>query len=226
MTRRRKNTRRPRRWKRSRAIIPRALADHPSKKIARLRYVQTISLNPGAGGIAVHQFRANSLYDPDLTGVGHQPFGFDQLALQYDHYVVLGSKIKAQYLPTGTSAGQPGQMALTLDDNATFGYSSMDELCEGNQALGFAKMAGYPIGTDRPITLVGKYSAKKFHGVKDMSDNIGRLGAAVGTNPTEDAYFNVCLGSVAASTDPDAYYIQVTLDYIALFTEPTKLVHS
>lgn len=33
-------------------------------------------------------FRLNSLYDPDETGVGHQPYGFDQLALLYRRYKV------------------------------------------------------------------------------------------------------------------------------------------
>jgi len=37
-------------------------------------------------------FKANSLFDPDLTGVGHQPTYFDQLAAIYSQYCVLGCK--------------------------------------------------------------------------------------------------------------------------------------
>ncbi len=33
-------------------------------------------------------FRLNSLYDPDLTGTGHQPYGFDQFAALYSRYKV------------------------------------------------------------------------------------------------------------------------------------------
>lgn len=43
------------------------------------RYVEGfIDLNPGAlGSNAPYTFSANGLYDPNITGSGHQPIGFD-----------------------------------------------------------------------------------------------------------------------------------------------------
>lgn len=58
---------------------------------AVLRYAQEFSVNPSVAGAAVtQQFRVNSLFDPDFTGVGHQPMGFDQLMALYNRYLVYG----------------------------------------------------------------------------------------------------------------------------------------
>jgi hypothetical protein len=55
-----------------------------------LRYGQAFTLTAGAAGVfgTEQVFRLNSLYDPDLTGTGHQPYGFDTLATLYFHYKV------------------------------------------------------------------------------------------------------------------------------------------
>ena len=47
--------------------------------VRRLKYCQEVSLNPTVGAVASADFAANGLYDPYLSGVGHQPMGFDQL---------------------------------------------------------------------------------------------------------------------------------------------------
>lgn len=35
-----------------------------------------------------YRFRLNSLYDPDVTGTGHQPYQYDQLTAIYQSYIV------------------------------------------------------------------------------------------------------------------------------------------
>jgi len=39
-----------------------------------------------------YAFRASSCFDPDFTGAGHQPRGFDQWKLLYNMYIVNVSK--------------------------------------------------------------------------------------------------------------------------------------
>jgi hypothetical protein len=36
----------------------------------------------------MHHFRTTAVYDPDYTGTGHQPYGFDQHSRLYNHYIV------------------------------------------------------------------------------------------------------------------------------------------
>lgn len=52
----------------------------------------TLTCTVGAG--AYHLMSQNSLYDPDITGSGHQPYGFDQWSAMYNYYRVHAFKMK------------------------------------------------------------------------------------------------------------------------------------
>ena len=45
-----------------------------------------------------NQFVANGAFDPNLTGVGHQPRGFDQFMAGYETFTVTGSKISVNFV--------------------------------------------------------------------------------------------------------------------------------
>ena len=94
--------------------IPRFFAAvAPDVTYRKLTYVSRVVVEPAASALnptAVndHQFRANSLYDPDYTVVAslnplstqnHQPLGFDELMQIYSKYQVLGSKITCTFCP-------------------------------------------------------------------------------------------------------------------------------
>lgn len=57
----------------------------------RMPYATKVSM-PAAtlGAASAYQFRLNSIFDPDYTGVGHQPGGHDQYAQIYETYCVTG----------------------------------------------------------------------------------------------------------------------------------------
>lgn len=48
-----------------------------------LKYVETIHTSIAAGAYSQQVFRANSIYDPNYTGTGHQPWGRDLFAGKY-----------------------------------------------------------------------------------------------------------------------------------------------
>jgi hypothetical protein len=61
---------------------------------------QTITLLTVTGVTQIYNL--NSLFDPDRTGTGHQPYGYDQLAAMYNRYRVLRTKWKVVF---ATSSG-------------------------------------------------------------------------------------------------------------------------
>ena len=71
----------------------------PKSKMLRFKYIDNISLNTATGVPTQHFFRANSLYDPDYTGTGHQPHGTDEMGLFFNHYTVISSKITVKFNP-------------------------------------------------------------------------------------------------------------------------------
>lgn len=64
----------------------------------KLTYADTaFDLITGAGGIPIkYVFAGNGPYDPDRTGAGVQPYGYDNIlqAFNYQYYVVVGARIR------------------------------------------------------------------------------------------------------------------------------------
>ncbi len=63
-----------------------------------LSYVDTKLVAPGSA-VAVHQFRINSLFDPDYTGLGHQPAFRDQWNALYTKYRVIKTTWHVTFRP-------------------------------------------------------------------------------------------------------------------------------
>jgi len=76
----------------------------PDRYFTKLRYSDLGALSfTGLGTPVYHQYNLNSLYDPDRSGGGHQPLGFDQLAALYNRYRVYGCKWKIYFTNRDTS---------------------------------------------------------------------------------------------------------------------------
>lgn len=59
----------------------------------KLPYAVNINLavnNPNLQLAATYTYRTNSLFDPDYTAAGHQPYQYDQLTNIYTSYIVYG----------------------------------------------------------------------------------------------------------------------------------------
>lgn len=61
-------------------------------KYVVLKYVDIFSQSLATVAGTNQIMNLNSIFDPDRTGVGHQPYGFDQLAALYNRYRVLKTK--------------------------------------------------------------------------------------------------------------------------------------
>ena len=137
----RKITRWARKWgkrRRRRRLPP---LGFPKSKKVRLRYVQTFSLDAPGSGIATRYFRANGMFDPDASVGGHQPLYFDQYMAGYDHYTVIGSKIKVTPSNASTADIVPVYYGVIIDDDSSNSYTNADQIIESNQGRTF-KLAG------------------------------------------------------------------------------------
>lgn len=172
------------------------------------------TLNPGGGGsISVHVFSANGMYDPDITGSGHQPRGFDQYMALYDHYTVVGSKITLQVCPRSGST-YPTIVGVTLKDAATV-LANGNEYMEGRGSVYRLLGAGE---SAQSVVLTNTFSLRKFQSVKDPLDSDGSRGTPSG-NPTEQSYFH-CWAEPVQGQDSYPLDVVVTIDFIAWLTEP------
>lgn len=86
----------------------------------RLRYSGTQTMTSGALGVlgAQQQYRLNNVYDPDQSGLGHQPYGFDQLSPLYSKYRVEGVKVTQIWSTIGGNADMMTCYKIQCNSNA------------------------------------------------------------------------------------------------------------
>lgn len=196
-------------------------------KIARFKYCQQVSINPPIGGIGSYVFRANSLFDPDFTGTGHQPLGFDQMMAFYNHFVVLKSSIKAQYMPdsdrTQTEGHEPLTFGIILSDDGLQASSAgnVEHLLEQRSNTSDIKYGGLPLNSKDSMTT--KYFNHRNFFTQSPEQSIYR-GSHI-ANPSEGAYFELWGASINGN-DPSYHIFLVTIEFYALLTEPHDLVQS
>ncbi|AXQ66072.1 MAG: putative capsid protein [Circoviridae sp.] len=200
----------------------RPLANH---QMLKFRYCETISINPGAGVIGGYTFRANSLFDPNYSGTGHQPMGFDQwVPTFYNHFVVLGAKITAKFISPGSDA-QLNTYVVGIDlHDSTSSISgwSTERIMEHPKV----KHSILTNSTAKATTTVTKnFSASKFFRIKDIKGSPDHRGNSF-SNPAEDAIFHVFCGAADAFSDGQNMNVIVTIDYIADLQEPNELSQS
>lgn len=170
----------------------------PAVEKYQLRYATTREINPGVAVAASYLFRANSIFDPDQTGVGHQPYGHDILEQIYNHYCVDSATITVT--PTN---GVGGVWGVSVGDNSVVS-TGFNTVCE-QQAT---SMAVQNVTNGQPIQCIKKTYNRhtSFPVYKDTS-------AFMGANPAEEAYFQVWYRGLNESLDPPNGSFLVTITY-------------
>lgn len=76
----------------------------PDRFFTKMKYSGLHGLTyTGLGVPAVYQYRCQSIFDPDISGVGHQPLSHDQFALLYNRYRVYGVKWTCTFVNQDTA---------------------------------------------------------------------------------------------------------------------------
>lgn len=198
----------------------------PKTTAVKLRYVEGVSINPGIGSLATYSFRANSAYDPNASGTGHQPMNFDTWSTLYNHYLVVGSKITARLHSNSTDVAGGLLFGINLSDDLTF---SSDASTLMEQGLSRYRMANVSSNANSGNGLVVSkgFSCKEFFNLTNPTDNINRVGSTVLNNPNEMAFFVIFMGTPPGSVvDLSSYSITVQIEYIVIFSEPKEQIQS
>lgn len=192
----------------------------PLTRRSYMRYTDRVVVTSTSGTIGTHIFRANSVFDPDLTVAGHQPMGFDQWIQLYNHYVVVGAKITVQAV---TDSGQvnPSAYGINLQADTPLAYTDFTGFIEAKQGTTKYLVGGSSV---MPKPIYSSYSARKFFNITNIKDNLDRLGSPVGANPNEGAYFVLYYQLLTAISD--SQWFTISIDYIVDWSEPRMLSQS
>lgn len=191
-------------------------------KFIRLRYCEYAPLDPGAAGIAsAYVWRANGIYDPNYTGAGGQPLGRDELDVLYSKYCVVSSRCRAMFTPRTAASDPPAQVGIALSSSAGLTTTSISTILT-QQRTSWAQL---PYDKSQTRICTQNFNARSFFNVKDIKDNTSRIGAAMSTNPTDQAFFVVFAGCEGGS-DTGAIDVLVVIDYVIYVSEAQNLAAS
>lgn len=103
----------------------------------KLPYVGIFSLAAGVA-YADHTFNLTSIFDPDVTGGGHQPRGRDQWALLYDYYRVRNAYVRVEgcNLAQDQTSSAVQVVGSCISDTST-GATGLEDILESPYANGF-----------------------------------------------------------------------------------------
>lgn len=201
--------------------IPRALTPFPQQKIVRHKYAEIVTLPAGAapGVGSFYAFRANSTYDPNKTGTGHQPMYRDELAANYAYYTVIASFIKVTWDPE-----DPETMVRTiLLTEDTSWPTALDKFAETYQTSTPQKASQL----NRSIVSRKSYNAGKYYKTTQkaiMADEDKRT--ASGNNPSFGPDYVLARHPVDPTVTLGTSVVTVEIVYITVWREHYDSVQS
>ena len=222
---------RKRRYRRkSRAVMRRTkrLRTLQPKRLYRsLIYASNFNLNVTASGFPVfYHFSANGLFDPDLTGAGHQPMGFDQIMPLYNNYVVISASI------TCTFSGRPSdastnsiQMVGIKNADSVHALSVLSTSLIEQRKINY-KFLNWNSGGSSVKTVKQHQKSWKMLGLSSPFSDVTYRGSVSG-NPATFTEFLCLTGPLDNVTDTTLLNCQARIVYHCCFINPqTDLAES
>jgi hypothetical protein len=191
-----------------------------NQSVVMLSYTDLYALSPTTAGTpAYNTFRTNGAYDPDFTGAGHQPLGFDEMAAFYDEYCVESVSVTAEFgnrstVYQGVGAilqhvdSTPPSTGTTWLENPTCGYKFCRVASAGGAAI--VRM---------------NWQAHKFFGVpKSKLSEVDDAWSLTSNNPDGVHFFSV--GFMPFETQTITADVTVKIKMKVRFRKPKALLQS
>lgn len=194
-------------------VIQRTLPLYPSTVMKRLRYSTNCQLASTAGAVVSQVYAVNGLYDPDITGTGHQPMGFDEMMIYFNHYVVV--RCVATIIAKAVSSTK---MTVSLrQDASSTAITVIDRLVEiGGGVIEYLELGSQALATKR---LHASFDIARMQGVSRQALTAdSSLRGTSSANPSELSYAHLQVWDAAGQTG--TVNCDVILEFDAIFNEP------
>lgn len=193
--------------------------------IRKLKYVVQGTLPPAAaGGLSAKAFYLTRLDQPDPTGVGHQPLGYDQLALLYNHYQVIRAKATVHYSqpaiadPYITSSGSRGvYYGMSIEDTGA------TPVAFSNRMENAWSICELTTGNSQPVKLSYDVDTKKYLGNKTLDSVRGLFS---GGAPADNVYVILWMQALNSGFTTTPTDFTIMLEYTVICNEPVTLISS
>lgn len=185
----------------------------PLKKTCQLVYTEKVDVGVTTGR-GVYTFSANGLYDPNITGTGHQPLYFDQLMALYNHYTVIRSRIEVRPFGLGVTS----VLGSVYIDDDTSQTAEAETAAERPGAVSQV----WTTNATGSMILSKDWSAYQIFGPNVQNNSLFRGSSS--SNPTEQSYFALSFFDPSLSSFTQSIFVQIT--FTAVFSEQKTIAQS
>lgn len=190
----------------------------PAHRTVKLRYAETFSLATGTSGVlgTAQLIYLNSLYDPNNTGGGHQPYLYDQMTNLYYKYRVDSVKVELIWNTIGATSDVccVSQIVPSSALNIDIAGATIDRATE----IGSCSTATLsPSGNTRSVKQVFNVNIAKIEGISKAKqrDDPG-YAADYNASPANITVMKLLTGSYSGNAGVTAA-VQVILTFKAKF---------
>lgn len=188
----------------------------PQQTKVCLKYNHDAAFTATAGLPNDIKFRLNSIYDPDLSGSGHQPQGHDQWALLYNRYRVDSCSVVIRTQSISTH----GNILCMLPNNSTATITDIYQFMESPLSRPI------PVGTATAVTIAKHFDLKVLNGVSQVMYNTDdRFQSFFSASPTENLILHIGCWEIGSQGAVGMSY-NVTLTYYITIFDPLTLASS
>lgn len=168
------------------------------------------------GTIFDYKFNLNSIFDPNLTGGGHQPYGRDTMATLYNRYRVYNCRVTI-HANIATSG-----VVVLVPKNDNIVYTSTGAAIE-------TPLSSFQVSNQYiPFHMERNFNLAQIHGLSH-AEYAGHdsTGAAIGADPTEVLVLHVCYSDLTGAVLGNGTGVfLITLEYDVELFDPLVLAQS
>jgi len=182
-----------------------------------LKYTDRLTISLATVTATTYVYNLNGCFDPDRTGTGHQPYGYDIVATLYNRYRVRKTKWAIVFAPSSSSYNLGvlplnGLLAASPVDSLTFLNARENPRCkgwiQGASGQSYCKRGG-----------VNLASLNGVQPVEYLADD--RFESAMTANPTEVMVLELLFYNPGGSTI--TINVDVTIEFYVDIHDPISL---
>lgn len=170
------------------------------RAVTKLRYVAYGAISTASLGYGENIFRLNSLFDPDYSGAGAQPLGFDQWSAFYQRYKVLSAKCKCQF-------AAPTSLAESIVSITPNLVNTIDNSGPNILAEPYSKNSIFSTNGGWKPVLEADYNIAKIFGLTKEEYGEESYTAATSGSPVNVAYLHVRVDTASGGLSGSVYYL-------------------
>lgn len=190
----------------------------PHKVVLKLRYTDLRQVSVAASARDARTWNLNSMYDPDESGTGGQPYLHDQYSALYQRYRVFGCKVLMRCVCASTSTNMYFPHAVLVPFvGGSPSWSSTENAMQAPYAVWKTFIPNQTIATFKKYySIASLFGVTKRH-VRDEDS----FSADTASNPTNRAYVQIYVDN-NDGTNAVSLQCEISLTYYVMYYQPKQ----